>query len=125
MKITDTSKHPHHEWPLGGKPQAILQQEAAGQGELVQGTQLPVEIDGIRGLSEAGPLVDAGVMFGSICEDELFREATLPPGWKKVATDHSMWTDLVDEGGQVRASIFYKAAFYDRGAALYVKRHVK
>src|SRR6185436_8068032 len=41
---------------------------------------------------------------------------------KKIATDHSMYTDLVDDKGRVRASIFYKAAFYDRKADISFKR---
>lgn len=28
--------------------------------------------------------------------DDLFLEASLPEGWKKVATDHAMWANLVD-----------------------------
>ena len=42
----------------------------------------------------------------------------LPAGWKKQATDHSMWSKLLDESGAVVASIFYKAAFYDRIAEM-------
>lgn len=44
----------------------------------------------------------------------------LPDGWKKVGTNHDMHSDLVDETGKVRASIFYKAAFYDRRADMVV-----
>jgi len=52
----------------------------------------------------------------------LFIQAKLPDGWKKVATDHSMWTDLVDNKDRVRAHIFYKAAFYDRSAHIGLSR---
>jgi hypothetical protein len=48
--------------------------------------------------------------------DDLFYNVQFPAGWKKVPTDHSMWTDLVDEKGRKRGAIFYKAAFYDRSA---------
>jgi hypothetical protein len=42
--------------------------------------------------------------------------AKLPAGWKKVATEHSMWSDLLDDQGRKRAAIFFKAAFYDYSA---------
>jgi hypothetical protein len=47
---------------------------------------------------------------------------SLPPGWKVVPTDHSMWSDLVDAKGEKRASIFYKAAFYDRDAFIRIEK---
>ena len=46
--------------------------------------------------------------------DSLFRRVSLPPGWKKIATDHSLCLDLVDNLGRKRAGIFFKAAFNDR-----------
>jgi len=52
--------------------------------------------------------------------DKVFQYATLPAGWRKQPTDHSMWSDLLDDKGRKRASIFYKAAFYDRSARLNV-----
>lgn len=48
--------------------------------------------------------------------DDLFYDVELPEGWKVEATDHSMWNNLVDDKGRVRATFFYKAAFYDRDA---------
>jgi len=62
-------------------------------------------------------LQKAGVKFGSaVPGDPLFQYATLPTGWKKVGTDHAMWSNLLDDKGRIRALIFYKAAFYDRAA---------
>jgi hypothetical protein len=55
---------------------------------------------------------------GLVDGDPMFQYVTLPKGWKKVGTDHSMWSNLVDEQGRKRAGIFYKAAFYDRSAHL-------
>lgn len=55
---------------------------------------------------------------GPVEGDGLFQYVTLPDGWKKVETDHAMWSHLVDDKGRKRASIFYKAAFYDRSAHL-------
>ena len=52
----------------------------------------------------------------------MFQEVILPAGWKKVRTDHSMWSKLVDDKGRERASIFYKAAFYDRSAHMNLVR---
>lgn len=111
-KITNTARNEvRPEWLMGGNPSAIENQEAEGQEELVTSTQLPVKVTGREILEEAG------VAFGKVCQDDpLFCEAELPEGWKKQATDHSMWSNLVDADGVVRASIFYKAAFYDRDA---------
>lgn len=41
--------------------------------------------------------------------DRWMYEVALPPGWSKVRTDHSMYNNLLDEKGAVRASIFYKS----------------
>ena len=48
--------------------------------------------------------------------DDLFWNVELPAGWEIKATEHSMWNDLLDEKGRIRATFFYKAAFYDRDA---------
>ena len=49
-------------------------------------------------------------------EDPIWTRITLPEGWRIQTTDHVMWTKLLDDKGRKRASIFYKAAFYDRHA---------
>jgi len=56
-----------------------------------------------------------GIVFGEKVDD-LFTSVTLPEGWHKEATEHAMWSKLIDDQGRERASIFYKAAFYDRSA---------
>lgn len=48
--------------------------------------------------------------------DDLFWNVKLPEGWEIKATDHSMWNNLFDNKGRLRADFFYKAAFYDRDA---------
>ncbi len=53
---------------------------------------------------------------------ELFVKVTLPKGWHIQATDSGYWSDLVDDKGRNRASIFYKSAFYDRDAFLHLVR---
>lgn len=120
MKVTNTAADEvRPEWTLGGNPGAILAQESRGQKELVNSAQLPTQCSA----ADRAKLEAAGVVFGEPTKgDPLFCAATLPAGWKKVATDHSMWSDLVDETGKKRGSIFYKAAFYDRSATLYAER---
>lgn len=111
MSITNTKQNPHPEWLMGGNPQAIEKQEAQGQQEVVNAAVLPTNVTN-REMFES-----AGVVFGEpLADDPLFCNATLPEGWTKRATEHRLWTELVDEHGGVRGSIFYKAAFYDRDA---------
>jgi hypothetical protein len=89
-------------------PGGIEAQEAAGQATLCASAILPKECP-------QKELESFGVKFGKD-HDDIFVCVTLPPGWKKQATDHSMWSDLIDDKGRKRAAIFYKAAFYDRSA---------
>lgn len=88
----------------------ITGMEAAGQRELVASEQLPKD----------GPwddLIALGFTRGQGNDaDDLFVNATLPEGWRKEPTDHSMWSQIVDARGIKRVSVFYKAAFYDRRA---------
>jgi hypothetical protein len=117
MAITNTAKNQvRPDWLFGGNPDAIRAQEALGQQELVNSAQLPTLVRGDKAKLEA-----AGVVFGDPCEgDPLFCEAWLPAGWQKKPTEHAMWSTLVDADGKERASIFYKAAFYDRSAFINV-----
>lgn len=91
---------------------AIMNQEKRGQGDLVHSDTLPVRCP--REELEA-----LGFVFGDMA-DELFIRVTMPEGWKKEPTDHSMWSRLVDPQGRQRGSIFYKAAFYDRDAFMHL-----
>lgn len=102
---------------IASTPGGIERQEAEGQKSFVASTHLPLHFN--SGKKEDLELF--GVVFGNAVDD-LFQEAQLPVGWKKEATDHSMWSKLVDEKGRERASIFYKAAFYDRSAHIDVNR---
>lgn len=95
-------------------PGGIERQEAAGQASFVQDTTLPKDCD-------RDMLALAGVKFGPDAND-LFVTVQLPDGWKKQATEHSMWSYLLDEKGRKRGSIFYKAAFYDRRAHMQMIR---
>lgn len=103
---------------LSASPAGIIAQEKAGQTELAKNgrnAQLPKDCsDACRKALEA-----AGVKFWEpVSGDPLFRHATLPEGWEIKPTDHDMYSDLLDEQGRKRASVGYKAAFYDRWAML-------
>jgi hypothetical protein len=95
-------------------PGGIEAQEKAGQTTFVANSQLPKECP--RKELEA-----MGFKFGADV-DNLFVSVTMPAGWKKQATEHSMWSELVDDKGRKRAGIFYKAAFYDRSAHMGLDR---
>lgn len=104
-------------WLLGGAPKKIERQEAEGQRSFVKSETLPTDLRGSTEYNSRAILEAAGVKF--VCEvpdDPMFQVVELPAGWEKKPTDHSMWSDLVDDKGRKRASIFYKAAFYDRSA---------
>lgn len=89
-------------------------QEKAGQQQLVHSDRLPTELHGDRAAFEA-----LGFTFGDPDPtDPLFAPATLPDGWTRQAADHDMWSYLLDQQGRRRVAIFYKAAFYDRRAAM-------
>lgn len=89
-------------------PGGIERQEKKGQVKLTANSELPKCGDwdllkqwGIRIIKE---------------KDELFYDVSLPSGWYKEETDHHMRINLKDSNDLIRASIFYKAAFYDRRA---------
>lgn len=90
-------------------PDGIERQEAAGQRSFVASETLPKKMHGCT----REKMEQMGVVFGADADD-LFVRVQLPEGWKKQATENSMWSDLLDGKGRKRASIFYKAAFYDR-----------
>ena len=87
----------------------IERQEAHQQYVLTNNCDLPIECDDWEKLESWGIIKGAET-------DPLFVSCVLPEGWSKVATGHSMWSNLVDNEGLIRASIFYKGAFYDRSA---------
>lgn len=117
MKIKNTAEGRVGIEALFAPSGSIEAQEAEGQKQLVESKQLPAE--GLEELLEAFPSVtDRGPSQG----DELFHDVGLPVGWALKATDHSMWSELVDDQGRTVANIFYKAAFYDRRAFLRMVR---
>lgn len=91
-------------------PGGIEAQEKAGQGKLVASTDMPLDLNPNKDAFEA-----VGFTFGEKIDD-VFQEATLPKGWTRKATDHDMWSEILDENGGKRVSVFYNAAFYHRSA---------
>lgn len=111
----------------GSADSFIEGQERAGSRQLVNSDRLPSDH------GDDAPWLELGFTFGEADPDDpLFMPATLPEGWKRQATDHSMGSVIVDTLGRERVSIFYKAAFYDRkahmnlvGLSWYVAKHVE
>lgn len=108
-------------------PGGIEAQEAAGQRELTRASSsLPINgtLEGNYGRErpELRPQWEAvGFTFGKPVPNPhgrppIFVEATFPPGWSLKPTDHSMWSHVIDAKGRKRASVFFKAAFYDYNA---------
>ncbi|MEK6880300.1 MAG: hypothetical protein AABY22_11860, partial [Nanoarchaeota archaeon] len=96
----------------------IPAQEKQGQQQLINSSQLPRKWNGYnhpRSLKEQYELMGIKVIENTK-DDDLFMNVILPDGWKKQGTDHSMWNNLIDNKGRIRATFFYKAAFYDRDA---------
>lgn len=96
---------------------AIENQERRGQQALTQSALLPIKIT--RGTREQFEAM--GIVFDSDAADDFFVPVQLPDGWTITATPHPMWSNLRDERGRSRASIFYKAAFYDRSAEMSIQ----
>jgi hypothetical protein len=105
---------------VASTPGGIENQEAMGQAAMV-GTRdvLPMR-------SPREKLTKLGFVFlGDVDGRKLFVDVQFPAGWKKVATDHSMWSNLLDPKSRVRGTIFYKAAFYDERADMYLNSYYK
>ena len=97
---------------LASTPGGIEAQELAGQMGLVASFRtLPIDM-GAGGREHAEAL---GFAFGAEV-DGLFVAVTPPAGWNLRATDHAMWSDILDACDRKRGAVFYKAAFYDRSA---------
>ena len=115
--ITDTARLSSTEKLVIAAAGGVVEQEQQGQQELVRAPQLPV--DGLLGTERARwEALGVKILDDGVSEDPLFCRVELPSGWRKVATDHPLWTNLVDAGGAVVATICYKAAFYDRYARI-------
>ena len=101
---------------LTGDPsKAIENQEKRGQMTEAKRQTLPRDMQNVT----QEQMESLGFVFGEQADD-LFVYVTFPNGWKKEPTSHSMHTDIVDDKGRRRGGIFYKAAFYDRSAHMYL-----
>ncbi len=124
-KTTNTKNNQNPEWLLGGNPNAIEEQESEGQNELIASLQLPRKCNSPYGTNTATQYHKMGIkVFTTSKGDDLFLGVKLPDGWKKESTDHSMWNNLVDDKGRIRAKFFYKASFYDRDAFVNFERRI-
>lgn len=55
-------------------------------------------------------------VIGKSSGDDLFYDVILPKGWTIKRTNSILWSNLVDENGNKRVSIFYRPSLYDRDA---------
>lgn len=97
---------------VAATPGGIEAQEKAGQTTFINNNTLPLDLNRSCTWEDLATL---GIIKGTPV-DYLFVNVILPTGWTKQPTEHSMWSDLCDKQGRIRARIFYKAAFYDRSA---------
>lgn len=90
----------------------LAMEERGGRQIAAQTSRLPTQgLDRDRAAFEA-----MGIKIGAVCEDDkLFTRVEMPEGFK-IVSNSSLWSKLVDAQGRERASMFYKAAFYDRDA---------
>jgi hypothetical protein len=87
-------------------------QDKAGQRQLVHSNRLPADLDGREADYRA-----LGLILGPIDpRDPLFRTATLPAGWTRRASDHDLWSHLLDQRGRRRIAMYYQAATGHRAA---------
>jgi len=59
--------------------------------------------------------------------NDIFYDVLLPEGWsiKPSKGNPHYWSNVVDANGMIRASIFYKAAFYDRSSHAFIEDGAK
>lgn len=108
--LKEAARHAEQIAKEGGDPtEAILIQEAAGQKDLLTSAKLPT-----KGLNPER-CKELGIVVGETV-DSLFTAVQLPSGLVKKGSDHAMWSYLKDAEDNEVASMFYKAAFYDRDA---------
>lgn len=100
-------------------PGGIERHEKMGQEALVASTLFP------RAMTPAdrAKYEQLGFVFG-VDVDDVFVNATMPAGWTRQPSDHSLYSYILDEKGRQRVIVGYKAAVYDRWAnARLVRRY--
>lgn len=96
---------------MSGEKDVLEKMEYEGQSTAVNNTMLAIDMKPEKEVWEK-----LGFSFSEISGDDVLCKAKLPTGWCLNSTEHPMWNNIVDNKGNVRASMFYKAAFYDRSA---------
>lgn len=115
-----------------GASASIEAMEAEGQQELLQSDVMPARCQDFSFLGDIDHAQQRDELLktlgftlaGSVMGDPLFILASLPDGWRKVGSEHAMWSYIHDERGRRRISLFYKAAPYDRKAHFVVEEWV-
>jgi len=97
----------------------ITDMESEGQQSFVMSDTLPtISYDDDKKILESW-----GFVFGEVVKDDpLFQYCKLPNGWKREKTFHYMHSDILDEKGRKRISVFYRAAWYDRKVNYHIKQ---
>lgn len=128
-KITNTTEEvtPYMTtWLLGGNPVSIEEQEKRGQDELCNSCQLPTKLSSTLSIAAEEYYEALGIkVLRESKGDKLFYDVVMPKDWSIQHTEHSMWSNLVDNKNRIRATIFYKAAFYDRDAYIIQQNFVQ
>jgi hypothetical protein len=95
---------------------SIKSMEAQGQRQMMEGTLLP------RNLSDCteASLTELGFELGDVVDDH-FRKGRLPSGWTMKPDGGAFHTEIIDERGNHRGYLSYKASPRDRWAQLSVK----
>lgn len=101
---------------MSGEENVLENMEAEGQQEVVRKTLMAKDMRPRKEVWE-----QLGFTFEDIPNDRVLCNATLPEGWSIQATEHAMWNNILDQNGTVRGKMFYKAAFYDRSANMYLQ----
>lgn len=90
----------------------IYEMEKAGQSQFVNSDTLPKQCDD----KTMHMLAMWGIQTIESETDDLFQTVKLPNGWKRIPTEHDMWSHVIDDQGRVRIEVFYKASSHDRRA---------
>lgn len=101
----------HANYEVANTPGGVEAQEKRGQEEQEAKETLPITMNGCK----KEDFEKLGFKFFGKT-DRIFWQCSFPPGWKKRATGHSLWSNLIDDKDRNRGSIFFKAAFYDYDA---------
>jgi len=97
---------------LDGTKKGLHDNQVRSRARLIAENLLPRDVGQHRPTLE-----QIGFVFGAEVDDLLI-EATLPPGWTKVAGDSDIHVTLLDDKGRERGFMLYKTAFHDRKADL-------